>query len=567
MRLDQRFRPVFVKACGGAAVALLFGFGMPLSAFGQVPQPPASAQNPPVTPPAGSPQTGTAPNPVRTLPPVHQSPVAGGMPISIDDAVKMALENNLGVQQERLSPQIQAYGVAEAQGAFVPALISQLSQSSNTAPPSDFLSQGGSSAAVTNTNFGTSAGIQQQLRWFGTSYQLSWQGTRATNDAPRTIYSPELGSNLRLSVTQPLLRNFRIDAYREQLLLSKNAEQTSNLQLQQQITQTSRNVRAAYYDLVGSIASLQVAQQSLDIARQSLADNQRRIEVGTIPAIDLVASQAEVASNEENVIVAQSRIETAEDQLRVLVMNPSQPGFWTTVFAPTEQPVVTARSIDVDAAIKNALANRTDLQQLKKQMESTDIGARFAADQKLPAVNVTANYGTVGVGGTQYIYDANAIAAGAAPRPTGSSNVPFSDVLRDVFGNNFRDWSVALNVSYPVGTSQADAAYAQAKLQHQQQQTGLSNLEMQVATQVRQAARQVNTGLKRVEATKNARELAEKRLEAEQKRFNVGLSTTFELFQAQRDLATAKVNELQATIDYNQAVVDFEAVQTSPIGG
>ena len=141
----------------------------------------------------------------------------------------------------------------------------------------------------------------------------------------------------------------------------------------------------------------------------------------------------------------------------------------------------------------------------------------------------------------------------------------FGDSLRDVFANDFKTWSVALNVSYPLGTSPAEAAFAQAKLQKQQEQTTLANIEMQITTSVRDAARQVNTNLKRVEATRKAREFAEKRLDAENKRFTVGLSTTFELVQAQRDLSLARQRELNATIDYNRSLVDFEAVQIAPI--
>ena len=140
-------------------------------------------------------------------------------------------------------------------------------------------------------------------------------------------------------------------------------------------------------------------------------------------------------------------------------------------------------------------------------------------------------------------------------------------MLRDVFANDFRAWSFAVNISYPIGTSQAEAAVAQTKLQQQQQRTSLADLEMQITTQVRDVARNVNTNLKRVEATRKARELAERRLEAEEKRFTVGLSSTFELVQAQRDLSRARQNELQATIDYNRSLVDFETVQTSPLAG
>jgi len=550
MRLDQYFRPFCTPARAAALTLALFGSGMPLSAFGQ---PPAQAPTqPPAMPTTQSPQ-----------------PVVQGTPITADDAVRMALENNLGVQEERLNPQIASLGIARAAGAFAPQIVSSVLRSNSAAPPSDFLStagvSGGGAAVVTSGNFQTQAGVQQVLRWTGANYTFSWDGSRSTTDAPRTVFSPELSSHLNLTATQPLLRNFRIDAFRQQLLLSRTTSDIADLGLQQRITQTTRNVRAAYYSLTGAIAGLNVAQQSLDLARQQLKQNQTRVDVGTMAPIDIVAAEAEVASNEEGVIVQQAAIETAQDQLRALLMNPSQPDFWTARFTPAEQPTLSPESIDVEAAVRTALTNRTDLLQFKKQMEQTDINMRYAANQKLPGVDLQARYGLQGIGGTQYAYDNAAIASGAAPVPSSSSVRPFADVLRDVFGNNFKTWTVQVNVSYPLGTSAADAAYAQAKLQKQQQATTLTDLEMQITTQVREAARQVQTNLRRVEATRKARELAEKRLEAEQKRFQVGLNSTFELFQAQRDLAAARNAELNSTIAYNLALVDFQAVQHAPI--
>jgi outer membrane protein TolC len=547
MRLYQRFPASFGRIFVRVVGVFLFASGIALSASGQTtptPTPTARALQAPALPP---------------------SPVADGQPISMDEAVRMALENNLGIKQERLNPQIQTLGIARANAAFAPEFISTLSRRSSTAPPISFLEQGGG-ATVTNTSFFTQAGLQQALPFGGSSYGVSFDGSRAVSNAARVSFSPQLGSNLNAQFVQPLLRNFKIDSLRQQVLLAHTQQSIADIQLQQRITLTSRNVRAAYYNLIGAVAGLEVARQSLELSRESLRNNQTRVEVGTMAPIDIVAAEAEVASNEENVIVAQASIQSAEDQLRALVLNPSQPGFWTTIFRPTEQPALAPRSIDVDAAIANALANRTDLLQLKKQIESTDISMKFAANQKLPAVDLTARYGVTGVGGTQYSYGLQTDPT-LPPQIIGQSVRSFGDVLRDVFGNNFRTWSVALNVSYPIGTSVADAAYAQGKLQREQEQTQLRNLELQIATAVREAARGVNTNLKRVEATRRARELAEKRLEAEQKRFTVGLSSTFELFQAQRDLSRARQAELIATIDYNRSLVDFEAVQTAPIGG
>ena len=143
----------------------------------------------------------------------------------------------------------------------------------------------------------------------------------------------------------------------------------------------------------------------------------------------------------------------------------------------------------------------------------------------------------------------------------------FGDTLRNILGNDFRTWSVQLQVNYPIGTSDAEAGLARGRVQRQQDVTNLQALELQVTAAVRDAARQVDTTLKRVDATKKAREFAERRYEAEQKRMTVGLSTTFQLFQAQRDLSQQQLAELTAVIAYNLALVNFEAVQLVPVNG
>jgi outer membrane protein TolC len=538
MRLYQRIRASIVRSALVGTGLAMFVSGMPVSAFGQSQVPKAPA---PSTPQA-----------------IQQA--QQGTPISIDDAVRMALENNLGVQIERLNPQIQVLGISRSAAAYAPTLFSNLSRRNATAPPTDFLSASGSSV-VTNGNFTTTGGVQQLLKWGGASYQLSIDGTRGTSNAAYTVFSPQLGSDFNAVYTQPLLKNFKIDATRQQLALSQNQAASADILLQQRVTQTARNVRAAYYALAGAISGLDVAQQSLDVARTSLKNNQTRVEVGTMAQIDIVSAEAEVASNEEGVIVAQAQIETAQDQLRTLVMNPNQPDFWSARFTPSEQPTLAPHEINIDAAVKNALQNRTDIRDFKKNMDTTDINLAYARNQKLPQLDVTARYGLTGIAGTQFQYDNT----GISPIVVGQNVRPFSSALGDVFGNDFRTWSFGVNLSYPIGTSVADAAYAQVKLQKQQDQQNLQNLEMSVTAQVRQAGRDVNTNLRRVESTRRARELAEQKLTADNKRFAVGLASSFEVLQSQRDLSRARQSELSAVIDYNRSLVDFEAVQLSPI--
>jgi outer membrane protein TolC len=548
MRFDQQIRASIARSALAGAAALLFAFGIPLSASGQETVP-------------SSPSAPAVPAVRQTPLPQVPASIATGAPLSMEDAVKMALENNLGIQADRMNPEIQSWALAKAAGVYAPSLISSFSSGNNSAPPTDFLSAG--VAVVTTGSTFSSAGLAQNLRWGGGNFQVTFDGSRGTTDAPRTPYPLSLQSHINAVVNQPLVRNFRIDANRLNILQTKISQTVTDLQLQQDVTSTSRNVRAAYYNLLGAIASLQVAQESLDLAKQSNRDNQRRVEAGTMAKIDIVQSEAEVANNEEGVIIAEAGIQSAEDLLRALIMNPSQPGFWTTTFNPIDQPTMAPRSIDVDAAVKNALENRTDIQQLRKQIDGTDITLKYAQNQKLPEIDLTGRYGVTGIGGTQYQYDPS----GLTNSIVGTSAHGFTSVLQDVVDNSFRQWSVALNFSYPLGTSTADALAAQTRIQRKQIDTSMEGLKLEIATAVRDAARKVNMNLKRVESTKKAAELAQERLDAENKRFTVGLSTTFELLSAQRDLTSANQRRLQAVLDYNQSLVDFDAIQLVPVNG
>jgi outer membrane protein TolC len=212
--------------------------------------------------------------------------------------------------------------------------------------------------------------------------------------------------------------------------------------------------------------------------------------------------------------------------------------------------------------VGNALQMRTDLLQARKSLEENDVNIRYFRNQTLPDVTASFDYGLTGLGGTQFVRGTG------FPGPiVGQTQRSFGSVLGDLFGNQFPNWTLALNISYPVGHSQQEASLARAQLQSSQAVTQLKNAELQVVTQVRNVARQVTTNAKRVASTGASRSLAEQRLDAEQKKLAAGTSTNFIVFQAQRDLAQARNNELSAVLDYNRSVVDFETVQRAPVVG
>ena len=344
--------------------------------------------------------------------------------ITADEAVKMALENNLGIQAQRLSPQIQALLLApDARDLRAGAVLehdekqqqqsaAELPGRATTSPPTRGF---GTTRAFSNCSNGAAAATRRRST------------ARGTRPAIRTDpFNPRLSSNFNLNYTQPLLRDFTIDSTRQQLLIGQKQQEIVDVQLQQQVTQTARAVRNAYFDLVGAIGQLDVSRKSLELANESLRNNKKRVEVGTIPPIDIVEAQAEVSRNEEAVIINEAQIKSLEDVLRTLIMNPSQPDFWTARIEPTEQPTLTPQAVDVEAAIRNALDKRTDLVQARKQLEQTDIGIKFAQNQRLPAINAIVNYGLAGR--RRHANHLRHVAAGF-PLPIGAAQRSFGDAL------------------------------------------------------------------------------------------------------------------------------------------
>ncbi|HYU77560.1 MAG TPA: TolC family protein [Vicinamibacterales bacterium] len=481
--------------------------------------------------------------------------------LSIDEAVALALEQNLDLQVERLNPQVQDYTISVARSNWVPNFQSAVTTRTQENVPQDIFS--GTQATVSEDRVSTSTGVGQLLPWGG-NYSANWINGRVTTNNDYSPFQPQLNSTFAANYSQPLMRNFKIDAVRQQYLVSKKNREISDVQLVEAVAQTGRNVRNAYWDLVYALSNLEVQKQSLTLAQQSLRDNRARVEIGTMAPIDIVEAEAEVARREESVIIAEAAISRAEDRLRALISNPSQPDFWTMRIEPSDVATFVPANVDVETAVRNALDRRTDLAASQKQIEANDISIRYLRNQSLPDVTANVNYSALGLGGTQRQLS---VVPGLPPTILSVRQKGFGSVLGDAFAGAYPTWNFNVQLSYPIGRSTAEASLARARLQNQQSEKQLESQKLLVATQIRDFARTVQTNSKRVEATRSARALAEKRLEAEQKKFTAGMTSSFLVFQAQRDLSQARNNELQAIIDYLKSVVDFQTAQETPLSG
>jgi outer membrane protein len=479
--------------------------------------------------------------------------------LTLDDAVARALDRNLDIAVERLNPQTFDFSLAALEANYRPTFASNFGMRSQSQFPRS--QTAGADMLVTDTLTGNS-GLTQNIKWGGGSFAVGFNNNRQAQSDAFATRNPAINTNFSAAYVQPLLRNFRIDGTRAQLRITQLNQQISETTLRATITRTLANVRNGYWDLVFAIQAADVAERSLALATKLVEDNQARVEVGTLAPLDVVQAQAEQATRRQTVAQTAAARRTAELALKRLIVNGTDDPMWTSSIEPVDRPTYASSAIDVADAVRRALATRTDLETARHQIQTNDISLRNLVDQQLPALDLSASYGLAGVGGPTFVRSSQIGGTITQIIPSG-----YTDALRILGNRDAPTWNFALNLSYPIGTSPAEANVARARIQQRQTIAQQRALELQIATEVTNAALQVEATRERLQAAQAALTLMERRLEAEQSRFDVGLSTNFFVVQAQRDLRDAQNAELRALLDYRRAQVDFERVQEIPAGG
>jgi outer membrane protein TolC len=479
--------------------------------------------------------------------------------LTAEEAVRLTLEQNSDLKVDRLDPQISDTRVAAAAGAFRPTISSSVLSNNQLQPPSNFLTPIATRTDVVTSN----AGFAQRLPWFGTSYNVSWSTSHTNTNSFLSSYNPLLQSGLGVNVSQPLLRDFSIDVARQQLTTTRTNREIADTRLRESVVHTTAAAKAAYWNLVSARANVDARRSTLALAQELTRVNKAKVDVGSLPPLDLLAAQAEVAANQEQLIIAETAVKQAEDRLRLLIFDPTERENWSTPIEPIDTPPLSTPAVDVEAAVTRALAERADLLRAHKDIDNADTAVRFANNQRLPDVRVNASYQASGLGGTQVLR-----AGGFPGTIVGPGAVTdFGSVVNQLFAHDYPTWSAGVSISYPIGQSSDQANYARTRLERAQSTERLKSAEGKAIQQVRDAAWKIDMNAKRIDTTRAARELAEQRLDAERKRFDVGMSTSFLVIQAQRDLAQARTNELSAVLAYDLSLVDFDALQQAGPAG
>ena len=473
--------------------------------------------------------------------------------LSLEDCIVKAMRYNLGVAIDVLTPENRQYALGVANEKFLPSLSLTYYITDQQQASYSFLEAAGTLLTQQNQY---NIDVSQQIP-YGGNFTLSLDNSKYDTNRTGTTINPSYRSTLRLDFTQPLIRNFGYDLSRREIIVARNNLNISEKDLQRSLQDTVYSVEEAYWNLVASIENLKVRQQSLQLAQDFLEKQKRAVEVGTEAPIEILSARSEVATREADILAAEADVRNNEDNLKLILnLTAEDPNFEFSQIIPQEMPEFEKKEISLDQAFATALQRRPDLESTRIGLKNSEINLKYAKNQQLPGLNLTASYWSPGVSGTQIIYG-NRTPENPFGVPIDEIPGGIADAFKDVFGFKYTNWSIRLTLDMPLNTLVSRASLAQARVDLQQATLQLKQQEQNIYLEIKRAVRAVETNYQRVEAYKIARELREQQLEAEEEKLKVGLTTSYFVLQYQRDLATALTTELEAIIDYNLSLANL----------
>jgi len=468
-------------------------------------------------------QMGTAQTPAR--------PAPGVMALSMKESIALALKGNLDIAIEGFTPQIREQDLLSEKSVYDPSAFLEALRSDNRLPATLNLLTG---ARVLSDLWDFNTGLRQKLPTGGT-YEL-----RFNNEYLHTPRSggPDSGfiSELALTLTQPLLKNFGFEANETNIRIATNNQSISREQLRLKVSDITTQVYNGYVELVFAIQNLEVQRRSLRLAQELVTLNKARVRAGVAAPVEVTQAEAQEAARVQDVILGEKAVYDAEDTLKVILNIPGS-GSWGQEIQPSDSLTFEPKPINLEETIRQALENRYEYKSAKLDIDSKELNVRLTRNQLLPDLSLAGSVSTNGFG-TSYGKDMSALG-----------------------GGDFISYSVGVVLTVPLGNRAAESTYTKARLTVDQAKTSLKQLELQIVQQAREAVRRVEANAKRVDANRAARALAEEQLRVEQRRLEAGVTTTFNVLSFQRDLSAAQANELRAIADYVESLANLERVR------
>lgn len=472
--------------------------------------------------------------------------VKGGVPLSLNETISLALANNADLNISVNTTEAFRYSLMVSRGIFDPLLEATFLRAHSESPATSSLV--GAKVNVADTT-GGSARVTQLLP-FGGYVSLGYVANRTATNSTFSFINPSYSSTVTASVSQPLLRGFGVRTTTWLITIARNSRDSAYEDFVRSVQTVVSVTEQAYWDLVYAIENLEVKKESLRIAQDLNRITKIKIDVGSLAPIDIVQTEVGIAQAEQDIILAEGLIGDAQDRVkRALNFDPAR---WSTPIVPTDklQAEDMVTDVKVEEATQTALRKRPEVQSALLAVDSDSVRYDYWKSEALPGLSLVGSYGNPGIGGTTTIRDANGNVISVVPGG-------FGDATSQMFRRDFKNWSVGLNFSYPILNRAGRGQMGMSRYNLEASRARLATTEQNVLLDVRSAVRTIDTARRSIVAARKGRELAERNLDAERKKFENGMTTSFQVTQIQRDLSAARTTEEQALAVYRKAVAAF----------
>lgn len=495
-----------------------------------------------------------APNfkaPMRPLPSAERVGVdnANQLSLTLEEAIEMALKNNNDIDASRNTVQIAEFNLRGARGIYDP-LIEGESYYDSTSIPTASIIGGAVNGSVTQKRYFGSAGFSGFSPYFGGSYAARFDSSRTKTSNTNATLNPQFPSLLTFTYTQPLLRNFRFDGRRRLIEIAKKNLALSDSQFRQRAIDVIAAVEQSYWDLAFALRNLQVQIDAVKQARTQLESNQRQVEKGVLPPIDLVAAKAQITTFEQNVYTAQEDVTRAENTLKTLMLAERTASEWSRPITPVSPIDLDPPKIGLENAVAEALKGRPEITQYQASADVNAIDEKYYRDQKKPEINIVGSYTAQGLAGT-----VTSVGTGRVPENLIGG---YGTSLGNLIQLDYPSYRLGVTISLPWGNRVAEANLGRVLAEKTRIANQRAQAEQIIEAEVRNALQALRSAEARLQSAAATRSSAEQLYQSEQRQFQAGTTTFFLVQQRQTDLISARGRELQAQTLLNRAISEFQ---------
>ncbi|MCZ6770344.1 MAG: TolC family protein, partial [Acidobacteria bacterium] len=494
--------------------------------------------------------------------------------MSLREAIRLALANNLEIAIENYNEDLNQEQIIKTRGFYDPTVNFSVGWTSSESPTTSSLQAGGGITVNNFKRFSFDSRLQQNLAGGGI-LDLNFTNSRNETNSSFSFINPRFNSTFNLAFTQPLLRGFRTTNTTRQIQLFNLDSEITETQFKQQVAEIVQQVQNQYWELVYAVESNETQRRSVELATIQYEDNRKRVEIGVMAPIEITSSRAEIARRELAMTQSEVQIINAQNALKRLLAPDPGASIWNVSVIPTDQPQVEDVQISLQESIRTALEARPELEQIQLQMEKNEIDRSYYRKDGKPILNLRGSFGSNGAAGLVFgsiLEDTDG--DGIPDTPTGERGPQpddprfgnFTKTWTQVFGFDFIDWGISLDVEIPLRNRSNEADLATVMIRERQFLSRLKNQEQMIIVEVRNAYESIATRKKSLETARVASQLSSEQLDGETKRFEAGLSTNFEVLRFQRDLAESQVSELRAMVDYQLAVTALRKALFTIVG-